>query len=327
MTHLLALQLPDRFPEIPSGVLPGLDPKVFQDQGADLHLALVDGELQARCSLWYTSAPPWPGERLGLIGHFGARTEASARDLLAEACRVLAREGCSLAAGPMDGCTWRPYRFVTERGALPPFLLEPDTPAEYPLWWEAAGFRPFQTYRSTLSLELLARDPRLDRVRERLRTEGVRIRPLDPTRFEDELRNVYRVSEQSFRNNVLYTPLEPSAFLEMYRPAAALMKPRLSWIAEDDQGAAGFIFVLPDALQARRGETVDTVIVKTLAVLPGRRYAGLGKVLLELSQGEAARQGYTRAIHALMHESNVSTILSGGTELIRRYTLFSRGLA
>jgi L-amino acid N-acyltransferase YncA len=72
---------------------------------------------------------------------------------------------------------------------------------------------------------------------------------------------------------------------------------------------------------------VDTVIVKTVAVLPGRRLAGLGNVLVARCQQAARALGFRRAIHALMHESNNSRNLSAHyAKPFRRYTIFARDL-
>lgn len=72
---------------------------------------------------------------------------------------------------------------------------------------------------------------------------------------------------------------------------------------------------------------MDTVIIKTVAVLPGRAYAGLGNVLVARVQAIAYALGYRRAIHALMHDSNNSRNLSDRyARSIRRYTLYARKL-
>jgi GNAT superfamily N-acetyltransferase len=89
----------------------------------------------------------------------------------------------------------------------------------------------------------------------------------------------------------------------------------------------GFIFAVPDLKQAERGRPIDTVIVKTLAVLPERANAGLGSLLLATCQCTASRLGYARAIHALMHEQNISRSLSRRyAQPMRHYALFGRAL-
>ena len=61
---------------------------------------------------------------------------------------------------------------------------------------------------------------------------------------------------------------------------------------------------------------------------PSVRGLGLGGALLDLAQREAHALGFTRAIHALFHEANVSgRISSRYARPIRQYALFHRSLA
>ena len=327
MPLLMTIVDPADLVALPEGLVAPLKPDAWVAHGPDRHVAWgsVEG-LEGRCSLWWSETPSWPGARLGLVGHFAAASAAAAAGLLEAACHLLAEQGCTLAVGPMDGCTWRSYRLVTERGGHPPFLFDLETPPEYPAWWEIAGFRCFQTYHSDLAEALDLQDPRLDRVRGRMEKADIQIRPMDAANFEADLIRIFEISEASFRGNVLYTPLGREAFLDLYRPAAGFVEAGLSLLAEGPEGPEGFIFTVPNALQAQRGEPIDTVVVKTLAVRPGRTTAGLGKLLLEESQRAAYNRGFRRAVHALMHDQNVSTVLSGG-RCIRRYALYARDLA
>ncbi len=105
------------------------------------------------------------------------------------------------------------------------------------------------------------------------------------------------------------------------------VRPELVLLAEHAGQPVGYVFTVPDYAQAARGEKVTTVIVKTLAVLPGRQHAGLGAWLLAEVHAAARGLGFTRAIHALMHETNKSRNLSAHyAKTIRRYTLFSKRL-
>jgi predicted N-acetyltransferase YhbS len=97
--------------------------------------------------------------------------------------------------------------------------------------------------------------------------------------------------------------------------------------AEHEGRTVGFVFGIPNLAQAQRGQAIDTVVVKTVAVLPGRTYAGLGNVLVAHCQQAARKLGFRRVIHALMHESNNSLNLSGHyAKPFRRYTLYSHPL-
>lgn len=282
----------------------------------------------ARAALWWSHVPPMDDELLGVIGQFCAESENDAAALLSRACEELRARGCTLAVGPMDGNTWRRYRFVTEAGEEPPFLMEPSNPKEWPQWWRNFGFESLAEYFSSATDDLTMRDPRVDKVAARLTKDGVTIRPLDPARFEDELAMIFEVSLASFTENFLYTPLPREAFLGQYFAIKDRVRPELVLLAEQDRRPVGYVFALPDYAQAQRGVPVTTVIVKTLAVLPGRRHAGLGAWLLAEVHAAAQRLGFARAIHALMHETNKSRNLSAHyAKTFRRYTLFSKRIA
>jgi len=282
----------------------------------------------ASVTLWWSNVPSLPGEKIGVIGGFTGNDPAATAAVLAEGERLLREQGCTLAVGPMDGNTWRKYRLVTDAGTEPPFLLEPTNPAEWSDWWRAGGFGPLAEYYSTASDDLTTRDPRLAGVRARLAKAGVVIRKLDTDCFEAELEKIYEVSVVSFQENYLYTPLPKPAFLGQYAGIRERVRPELVLLAEHEGRPVGYVFALPDYAQAGRGVPVDTFIVKTLAVLPGRAWAGLGALLLGEVHEAALQQGFKRVIHALMHEGNTSRNLSSHyAQTIRRYTLFSKRLA
>jgi len=317
----------ERWPP-PSGLRP-LAPPELAAHAPDAHWMWVGegSRLRARCSLWWTRTPCLPGQRVGIIGHYAAEDGAAGGRLLQHCCRELVARGCSLAVGPMDGSTWRRYRLVTERGRQPVFFLEPDNPDDWPGHFLTLGFQPVAQYFSAVNPDLTQEDPRVRQIARRMAARGIRIRPLDPLRIEDDLRRIYAVSTVSFRNNFLYMPIAEAEFLEQYRPILPRLHPELVLIAEDQGKAAGFIFAVPDLLQAERGQAIDTVIIKTLAVLPERAYGGLGTLLLAECHGMAQRLGYSRAIHALIHEHNVSRNLSRhSARLMRRYALFAKDL-
>jgi predicted N-acetyltransferase YhbS len=292
---------------------------------ADLNLE-IDG---ARCALWWRTAPPWPDARLGVIGRYAAADDRSAVALLHAACAALRDAACGLAVAPMDGNTWRSYRAVTERGSEPPFFLEPDTPEAWPAQFAAAGFSVLATYHSSLATAPFERDPRMPAAAARLRRAGVVVRDVDMTRFEAELGAIHALSLAAFARNFLYTPISREAFVAQYLPVAPRVDPRLVLVAECDGRTVGFLFAIADWAEAQRtGQPPTTVIVKTVAVAPERRFAGLGAHLVDLVQARAEALGFRRAVHALMHDANNSANISARSgKVMRRYALFARRLA
>ncbi len=307
--------------------LPAPEALASRDEHPDARLAVVDddGLAVAHAALWWNEVPPWPGGRLGCIGGFAARGDVVARQLLAAACTRLAKEGCSIAVGPMNGNTWRRHRFVTWRGERLPFFLEPCNPTEYPIWWEAAGFAVLSEYSSS-RVPVAAGGEDLGAIRARLLRAGISIRPIRPERFEEELLAIHRLSLVAFAKNFLYTPLDAPAFVAQYARVRSLMRPEFVRLADAEGELRGFVFAIPDP-NAAGGEPAD-LIVKTLAVQPERRFAGLGSVLVDDVVEAARPAGFRFAIYALQHDSNRSRRITErhAGALLRRYALFSRAL-
>ena len=268
----------------------------------------------ASCSVWNG----------GSLGHFSAESGAAAGALLEAAEEVLRQAGCEKVYGPMDGNTWRRYRLVTESDGRKPFLLEPVNPEAWPGYFVDAGWQVAAGYSSSvLALSPEVERPGLRRVIERLGEGGVRVRPLDVADYLEELRRIYAVSLVSFADNFLYSPIGWEEFVAMYQKVEPLLVPEFCLLAEDVDGTAvGFVFALPDP------QLPGTVIVKSLAVLPQRRFAGLGSLLVEQVHAAARRLGFTQAIHALQHENNTSKKISSrhAAEIFRRYTLYEKHL-
>ncbi|RYD30445.1 MAG: N-acetyltransferase [Verrucomicrobiaceae bacterium] len=223
-----------------------------------------------------------------------------------------------------DGNTWRKHRFVIESNGRGPFLLEPRNPVEYPHLWEQAGFTILSRYSSSV-MPLDGGEVIPAAVKARLARSGVTVRKLDPARYDDELRIIHAISLASFSGNFLYTPLPEEGFLQSYRKVREHVDADFVRIAERDGVPCGFVFGIPDLEAAARGEK-PALIVKTLAVDPESRCAGLGSLLVVELHRTGQEKGYTEAIHALQHETNTSLKITGRHhgEVLRRYALFSR---
>jgi hypothetical protein len=287
---------------------------------------IEDGELRARCSAWWTHTPSLPGKHVGIVGHFGASSVDAARQVLDAACAALYLAGATIAIGPMDGSTWRRYRLVTDGGTEPPFFLEPSNPESWPGWMRDAGWSVHTRYFSSVNENLARVDVTTPAKAERLAALGVTIRDLDLKFADAELMAMHEVAIRSFRDSYLYTPLGAEEFAALYRPILALVEPRLVSIAAHEGRAVGFCFCVPDATERARLGRVESAVLKTFAVLPG--YSGLGGVLAARTNAAARELGFTRVIHALMHEDNMrSRALSArSAREIRRYALFERRL-
>jgi GNAT superfamily N-acetyltransferase len=309
--------------------LPAFDAEQLADHRPDLHLcALSDGgAVEAHASLWWSEAPAYGTHKVGVVGHYASANDEAAASLFAAALHTLQEQNCTIAIGPMDGNTWRRYRFVVDAGTEPPFFLEPTNPPAAPLQWERAGFTPLAHYVSAINSDLAQQDERMLRVDERMLQRGVSVRPARAGELMPELSRIYRVSQAAFARNFLYTELPEAAYLAQYAKLLSYIHPEFLLLAERGPDLVGFAFAIPDLAQAARGQAIDTLLVKTVAILPDPALAGLGALLLSQVQQIARHAGCKRCIHALMYEGNVSrnTSLRYAT-VMRRYALFSREL-
>lgn len=319
-------------PEAPdpplAGGLPSPETMAAASERADARVFLTnqDGRIIAHAALWWSETPVLEGESIGTIGGFAALDEASARFLLDHAADRLREAGRRIAVGPMNGNTWRRHRYVLTGVSRDPFLLEPRNPPEYPDWWLSAGFTGLSHYTSSV-IDLDGRRVVSPAMKTRLENSGIVIRKLDPGRYEEELKLIHALSLKSFSANFLYTPLDEAEFLHAYAKVRNHVEPDFVRIAERAGVPCGFLFGIRDLEAEARGEK-PAVIVKTLAVDPESRSAGLGSLLVDEVHAAAFDKGYTESIHAMEHETNTSRKITGryGGRVFRNYALFSKPL-
>lgn len=266
--------------------------------------------LNHHLGLWWSHSPSYQSHKIGTFGTPLTQAEITAAESHLQA------KGCTLAVAPMESNTWRPHRAVIRSDGSPPFLLEPITAPETAELFLKAGYHILSQYSSS-RVDLTAPSPQLSLLEKRL--SKITIRTLNLAKFEDELRNIYQLSTRAFIDNFLYTPISEPEFLAQYLAFKAHLTPDSAFLAEQDDQLVGFVFGYPDQ---------NRFIVKTLAVLPERRFAGLGTLLVAQIQEKARESGFTQAIHALQREDNQSLRISTRfqAEIFRRYALFAKKL-
>lgn len=243
--------------------------------------------------------------------------------------------GLPAAVGPMDGNTWRNYRLIT--GGIPTdrFLFEPNHPPQYAGHFTGAGFSVMASYYSAVCDHLTIRDCRADRVADKLANNGIKIRALNPLELQSDLKAIYDITLDAFHDAFLFYPIEFESFLKLVQPLVESIDPQWILLAQQGDEVVGFVFGIPDLLQAQTGlgserriPVVYTAILKTLADRPHRSLAGLGMLLLQQFHDVARDQGFSKVIHALMHDDNglVCSLSTRFAKPIRRYALFAKEL-
>ena len=260
----------------------------------------------------YADGPLWEGEPTATFGGFSCKTAEAGAAVLAEAIAFVRGQGFRRVLGPMDGDTWHSYRFVTETDGSPAFLLEPGHVALGPDLFKAAGFTQISSYFS-------ARVPLIETaLTVPPDTAEFRIEAWDGTNPEGLFAQVFDLSTRAFAGNAFYKPIGRDDFLAMYMPLVPMLKRELIFFARRPDGSlAGFLFGTPNYGE---GPTPKSVILKTYASLA----RGAGQHLAYAFHRAAQAAGYDTAIHALIHDDNLSALRSAaeGADVFRRYGLF-----
>ena len=240
----------------------------------------------------------------GYIGCFEMMDKDSGKQQLEEYVRQLKSAGHKRIIAPIDGDTWHTYRLVSWSSGERAFPLEPQNPLWYNEVYGELGFKPFQKYRSDKfklgHIEPLpANDPSLQ-----LRNF-----------HEDDLKLIYDISLQGFHDNLLYSDISFENFKMLYQPLLPMIDRELVIIAELDGSPAGFMFSFAAG---------ESLILKSMAVLPGYRSWGIGAKMMNHVLLAGQRKGLKTAIAALIADGNNShkIISKYGNEKIREYTLY-----
>lgn len=285
------------------------------------------------------------GKPVGLLGFYEAADDPEVgKALLETATAWLKNNGAEVARGPINFSTWYSYRLVTEFFHAPPFLSETRTLPYYPAQWEKAGFQATTFY---FSAEVSDHQKMLDGLEAKYAAftqAGYGIRSLDLDNWDQELETLFHLTAEIFAGNWSYSFIDSDEFLDLYAGSKSLVDPDLFLWAVDPHGkTVGFVFGYPDraeAVRRMRGQrhwlaklryltapAPDRAVLKTLGVLPEARSAQVGSALVYQFHLNAQIKGYSRVIHALMHQDNHSLKISahGGTPM-RRYAVYERRL-
>ena len=297
--------------------------------GAEASFVLVENDLaRGWYSLWHTRSPQYRQYRTGCLGHFYADAREPALALLAHAASEARAKGLEYLIAPLDGDTWHGYRLTTDTCGHPPFFLDRLTPPAWPEYFREAGFKAIAEYSSSKAPAAAYPEEAAQVWGERFRAGGDwSLRALRFEDFEGELRRIYELSRLAFADNFLYTPIDWPEFLSLYLPIRNHIRPEFVRLAFRGEVLAGFCLCLPDYAQAQRGETIDALILKTIARDPDPVCKGLGAFLMRHCHVLAAEHGFRHLITAFMHADNASLRLAlKAGSVIRKYALYGREL-
>jgi L-amino acid N-acyltransferase YncA len=285
------------------------------------YVMLRNGSPVARFALYLNPDLKYEGMTTACIGSFETDSDVDGAQALIAVAKSCARNlGVEYLIGPMEGSTWNSHRFSAHNDAAP-FFMEPYHHEHYNQAFEGAAFDVIGNYVSNLNETLQYDAPALAEYESKLAEKGGRVSPLNKDNFEQDIRRIGALSIEAFKDNFLYTAITVDEFAEKYLPLKNYMIPELVWMIENTDGEIQAIMF---GVQDYFDTSGKTFIIKSLARKKDTPFRGAGSYLVDKVTQAAIELGFTRVIHAMIFEENVSKKMSqnyAGREY-KRYRLY-----
>ena len=272
-----------------------IDPKhntLMGDIDATLFLARRGGEVVGRVASFINARHhELHDAKEGAFGYFDCLDDAAVGNALLAAVEADQRgRGMSRVVGPMQWSVNEEVGLLVDGFAHPNVILMPYGRPYYRGMLEARGYRK-RVDMLAFQAELAARHPMPASVRRLVdmadRSPRITVRPIDKSRFVEEVRVALDIYNDAWSENwgaLPYTPEEATALAKELKP---IMFEGGFQIAEVDGEAVAFGVVLPDLYQAMRD--LDGKVLS--AGLPKALYRILAK---KVDQGRLPLMGLKR---------------------------------
>ena len=249
-----------------------IDPKKnpwFEHARAMLWLAERDGKIVGRISAQVDELVlEHMGAGTGQWGMFEALDGEAATVLIATAEEWLRAQGMTRSMGPISLSIWdEPGLLISGFDQSPMIMMGHHRPA-YQGWIEGAGYAKA---KDLLTYEVDIR-PEAQGVMARLVAAGeknprIRIRPVDKSKFHDEVSIILNLLNDAWSDNWGYVPLTPAEIAYAGKKLKPIIYPELVRIAELDGAPVAFMLTIPDVNELTRdlnGELFPFGFVKLL---------------------------------------------------------------
>lgn len=194
---------------------------------------------------------------IGLFGYFECVNERSGAGLLLNAARDWLRaRGMRSMRGPWTFVS-QEWGMVVEGFSPSPVVMAPYNPPQYNELLEDFGL---VKAKDLLCWEVSAADGyqipgRILELTEGVaRRYGIHVRPLDMSRFEQEVKLIEELSNASISGNWGYSPVTAAEVQATARDLRPVIQPKAVLFAEDERGrAVGFAIAIPDVNSLLKG--------------------------------------------------------------------------
>ena len=291
------------------------------------------------------------GDRVGFFGFFECENDqAAANALIDQAAAWVAERGHDTLRGPMSFSVNDECGVLIDGFDTPPYLMMPHNPPYYPELFESAGFSKIKDLWAFLGGPKDTETPvpeRLARATEVMgKRLGVTLRPLDMSRFLEEVQIVRRLFNESWSTNWGYIPLTQRELEHLAKQFRPVVNPDLIPIAEIDGRPIGFGLAIPNLNQVLRDNRsgrlfpaaiellwklkrrrITRVRIAMLGVIPEFRGKGIDAMLYHWVWTRAGEHGMPRGEASWILEDNplmIQGLKKMGFERYKTYRVYER---
>ena len=222
--------------------------------------------------------------------------------------------GISILKGPVNGSVWHQYRCIKETDGSPFFKSElPSMPYYYSFLSSnepSLEVQYYSAYREKFDTTMQM----IQTGYEKFTSLGFSIKEVKSITAED-LQAIAALSKTIFRKNWGYTELTGKEFLQLYSSEKLDAHLNKLYLLYKDKDIIGYCSTVK--------EDNNTIICKTIGLLPQYQGLGLGNALAYKVHLDAKKKGIRKIIYALIREGNqVKNFPKDDAVIFRRYTAF-----
>ena len=300
------------------------------------YLAVDDGASpQGRCVLTY-----YPDDPAAYVGFFECVEDLDVCRALLSAAEAQARaDGKEKLVGPLNASFWIGYRFKVENFDEH-FTGEPDNLPYYADFWEACGFTVSERYYSNYLRSPTPEDPseKWEKRLQRALDKGYGIRSLERGKFDEALRDIYRMLVRLYAKFPAFKLISEEQFTALFGSLKYVVDYECVLLGYKDGELAGFFVCVPNygtlvdgdlslrdlpAILRIRRNCKEYVI---LYIGVDRKHLGLGGAFAQTIRQIGQNKG-AGSIAALIHEGNSSGVFFRElTTHTARYVLLEKAL-
>ena len=285
-------------------------------------------------------------ERRGFFGFFECVDDQTVASALFDAVKAwFADRDTHKLRGPVNPSMNHEVGLLVDGFDSPPTFMMTYNPQYYGRLIEGHGFRKVQDlYAYWGQVEMLPK------IREKLKPIcdkiaqycSVNLRPLDKTRFIQDVESFLDVYNRSMTNTWGFVPMSSAEVQRQAKTLRHLMIPELALAAEIDGKMVGAVFGFPDYNPRikqidgrlfpfgfwrllRKKQDIKRIRIIATNVLPEYQLMGIGLVLLDGLVPKALECGIQEAEFSWVLETNSlsrGSLEKGGAKLIKTYRLY-----